>query len=370
MNSDTGPFGYRNWKAFSPDTRHVAMFELPFYSDAELISEPAHFRCGPYVIMPVQNYGAPDLRPALVARVQWHIQPQPHPSKQTNHQHYHGGHFPDELTAILSLLLGVRLKSGNMTREFSESHPFGRPLADVHRPSLAPCRHPQATIIPSAKKGTLGSEEIELLKLYPRLSARHASVLVRAAGAYRDGLWLAESDPELAWLLFVAAVEAAAVDHQINVSDPAALLTRARSELVSDLVAKGDTAALSVVAKHLFDELQVTERFAAFLVEFGPKEKNSDTESPIDWGGLGTLVRKVYSYRSRALHQAKPFPPPMCEPPRCSNEAPEDGWSSATATFARVDLPMLLHTFERITRTALVNWFKASARAAKSVDHE
>lgn len=370
MNNGTGPFGYRNWKAYTPDAKHGEMFELPFYSDAELVSEPKHFRCGPYVLMPVQNHGAADLRPALVARVQWHTQPQPHPHKQTNHQHYHGGHFPDELTAILSLLLGVRLKSGNMTREFSESHPYGRPLPDINRPSLAPGRHPLATIIPRAKKGTFGSGEAELFKLYPLLSARQASVLVRAAGAYRDGLWLAESDPELAWLLFVAAVEAAAVDHQMNTSDPIALLTRARPALVSDLVAAGDTAALSVVAKHLFEELQVNERVAAFLVEFGPKEQHPDTESPIEWGSLGTLVRKVYSYRSRALHQAKPFPPPMCAPPRCSNEAPEDGWSSATATFAREDLPMLLHTFERITRTALVNWFKAATQPAKSVDHE
>ena len=80
----------------------------------------------------------------------------------------------------------------------------------------------------------------------------------------------------------------------------------------------------------------------------------------------------IYDYRSRALHDGTPFPKPMCEPPELidnrNSEAPS-GLAVGTlgAVWKREDLPMLLHTFEYIARNAILNWWRAVARAIKDV---
>ena len=53
----------------------------------------------------------------------------------------------------------------------------------------------------------MGAEDISSL---PSLGAEQAIALVRSARLYQDALWLAESEPNLSWLLLVSAIETAA----------------------------------------------------------------------------------------------------------------------------------------------------------------
>jgi hypothetical protein len=72
----------------------------------------------------------------------------------------------------------------------------------------------------------------------------------------------------------------------------------------------------------------------------------------------------IYGYRSTALHQGRPFPAPMCEPPRAfdSGVAIERplGLSSAAynASWVKDEYPMLLATFEYLVHGALLNWWE------------
>jgi len=50
---------------------------------------------------------------------------------------------------------------------------------------------------------------IEEIKTFAALSPEQAIALGRAARLYQDALWLAESEPNLSWLMLVAAVETA-----------------------------------------------------------------------------------------------------------------------------------------------------------------
>ncbi|MFL5963789.1 MAG: hypothetical protein ACJ757_12940 [Gaiellaceae bacterium] len=80
-------------------------------------------------------------------------------------------------------------------------------------------------------------------------------------------------------------------------------------------------------------------------------------------------ARKIYHWRSRALHDGIPFPSPMCLPPRdyenngVVEEAPT-GLASATGAtvWKRADTPMMLATFSYITRHALIRWWRRTPR--------
>lgn len=75
---------------------------------------------------------------------------------------------------------------------------------------------------------------------------------------------------------------------------------------------------------------------------------------------------KIYDYRSKALHDGTPFPAPMCEPPFYNKEwsvtyaeKPHGGAVGAMGgTWLAKDIPLLLHTFEYITRGTLIKWWK------------
>lgn len=79
---------------------------------------------------------------------------------------------------------------------------------------------------------------------------------------------------------------------------------------------------------------------------------------------MKAALRKIYAYRSRALHSGTPFPNPMCRAPlrHRDGEIPEEipaGLASGAlgATWLAEDTPMLLHTFAHIARGALLNWW-------------
>lgn len=74
-------------------------------------------------------------------------------------------------------------------------------------------------------------------------------------------------------------------------------------------------------------------------------------------------MSKVYSYRSKALHEGRPFPAPMCLTPLGFAEVPVEiplalGASMLGGTWIKKDVPMLLHTFEYIARQALLRWWQ------------
>jgi len=78
-------------------------------------------------------------------------------------------------------------------------------------------------------------------------------------------------------------------------------------------------------------------------------------------------LSKIYGYRSRALHDGKPFPAPMCLPPFkedpswAAHAEKPIGLATSTlgATWLADDVPILLNTFEYIVRGCLLKWWKS-----------
>lgn len=90
---------------------------------------------------------------------------------------------------------------------------------------------------------------------------------------------------------------------------------------------------------------------------------------------LRGALNKIYTYRSKTLHDGTPFPFPMCEPPikleaywKAPSEKPYGSVSALGSVWIEQDLPMPLHTFEYIARNALVKWWESSLQIDKISD--
>jgi hypothetical protein len=341
------------------------------FTDAHIIGD-TEAGYGPYQVLnlvrrPLESYG----RPALMLRVTGYDSAHMtmSPMRATDEERYHGGLLRDELAALLSLCLGIRLRAGGISRLFEpDANPRGQPVdwEGDEDPLVPPSG--SKPVLPRA----LGERDLALaapLAGLAALSPPQSVALVRAARLYQEGLWLAEGAPELASLLFVAAVESAAGFWRAAQEAPIDRLRASLPGLVSVLEERGDESLLMLMAAHLAPYLGATKKFIDFVLAFLPPAPDVRPAEYYQYpwtpkrfkGGLGT----IYNYRSRALHGGVPFPAPMCRAPRtdphgtlleiCTPIAE----TTRGGTWLAKDIPMPLHTFEYVVRHALLGWWRS-----------
>lgn len=416
------------WKEFQAGISLPIGAEVPFFTDARLTGDivnegSAHeYGYGPFEFLntaPRRN--EPGLiQPALVfrfrARTRGHLFFLP---IQTNTERYHGGGVIDEATALLSLLMGIRLRPGEPSRFFEFDSPsLGKPQAEGFTKVPSFLGSSQSSVLPRVALGSHNmNEELALLKGLPDMDPSSAVALVRAARFYQDAVWIAESEPHLSWVMLVLAVEAAAgrwsrrKPYQPRVKvDSVELLQTYHAKLHELLAASCDQETLKKAADQIADVVKSRSKFMKFLMHSMPPPPPSRPPewARFDWSkdNLEISLNKVYEHRSKALHMGLPFPAPMCAPPeeiranepdvtevrypsRCRvnaynralirerrnrraeavgqpfgqttyAEVPRDfGFSHHGAQWAAKDTPMLLHLFEYIVRHRLLSWWRS-----------
>jgi hypothetical protein len=162
----------------------------------------------------------------------------------------------------------------------------------------------------------------ERLHIFPLLDEESACVLVTSARLYQDALWLAESEPHLAWLFLVSAVETVAHHWRRRNRNHVERLTDSRPKLVEMLRAEGGDKLVRKVALEIVDYTGAGLKFADFIMTFdpGPPADRRIIQLSVAWTPLHEAVRLVYQWRSRALHGGTPFPFPMCDAPLIHGE--------------------------------------------------
>jgi hypothetical protein len=363
------PPSIANWLAFENDEPWLVIEEFPLFTDAWITGET---KTGPYTFLNTVAFKSKTARPAIVLRYAMH-RAFGHPNfEKTNAELYHGGSVQQELAAFASLAMGIRLRAGRSTRRFDRNDdPFGKPTESGDR-AIPYFYLPDSLSLPLAAEGQHPLSALEILNCLPKLSPEEASVMVRAARLYQDALWLAESEPELTWLLLVSALETVANEWQKQKGDEIARLQDSKPELYEYLNGIEDKVILPTVAKHIADSLGIMRKFVDFVLEFLPEppELRPPEWAQFKWESnqLKKALKTIYGYRSKALHDGRPFPPPMCEAHRIdpSWQAPAERMTSqATSQRGGVwlakDVPMNLHLFEYIARGVLLNWWNACA---------
>jgi hypothetical protein len=210
---------------------------------------------------------------------------------------------------------------------------------------------------------------LKQLSHFPLLAADDAIALIRAARLYQDALWVAEAEPNLAWIMLVSAVETVANRWEEAKGDPLSRLRAGRPEFVEYLEGLGVPELSQRVASEIAESIGSTKKFADFLVTHLPDAPDVRPEGAwrqIDWSAesLRRDFRVVYGHRSKALHTGIPFPAPMCDPviyvgqSGVPSERPISlASSSLGGTWLAKDTPMYLHSFEYISRNAILRWW-------------
>lgn len=344
--------------------------EIPCYTDRFDISVDRSE--GPYTIVSTVEdteawdrvYGSARL--GLIVRIEQHL---PRSSEyyvdltwdQNERDVSHGGDAGQELAALISLLLGIRLRAAGISRsfDFGSDNLFG----DLHDPGAAPYI-PPATSPPMlpylAHAGrAVEVERLSLLGSYAKLSMRQSRALVRAARSYQEAVWIANTDPRQAWLRLVTAAEAIA--QFIQDDPPLARLRRLHPDIADWVASINDQTLASHVTELLVDHQKVSAKFLKFFDEFKPPppKRRPMQGDRMKWTGLPHYLKAVYAARSKDLHVGTPIPQAMCRPPLVSERAriaSEVIWRASTL---ECPLTMSLQMFEYLVRGSVINWWIA-----------
>ena len=376
--SARGPYSYENWRAALEKRGSLGASEYPLFTDAHITGEIRE-GCGPYLLLnAVPLISGSILMPAVTLRMEHYLgfEFDPASMQKTDVALYHGGLPQDELAALVSLTLGIRVRAGGSTRRFEpDKDPRGSPEAFyAHENPVLLKPVGQRLIIPRM----LGDHDLNsapLLFRFAELSAPSAGAIIHASRIYQDAAWIAEAEPELAWIMFVSAMESAAGHWRKANESPAERLRTSRPELEKILLDYGGEALLGTVANSMADYMGATRKFIDFVQTFLPQPP-AERPAPAfqhDWdlAAIRESMRVIYGWRSKALHSGIPFPAPMCIPPIRGEGGYEEkphglATSAQGGTWVARDTPMNLHTFEYIARGCLKNWWESMLPAAKT----
>jgi hypothetical protein len=368
---------HTNWLAAAAGSPETQAIEFPLFSDARFTDE-AHEAGWPCSFLnTVPGLAGPGtVQMPVVVRLGFHAElyerkPYGGPSSS---ELYHGGWITDEIAALASLALGRRLRAGDPSRVFDGRDPLGRPSAQRWRSTPVLLLNSSRLVLPDVVDFAVLSHLRPRLSSLAHLSAEDCIALVRAARLYQDALWIVESEPNLAWLMLVSAMETAANRWRNDVKSAADHLTELMPKLAERLFADGGDDLVAFVARNLSHLLGSTKKFVSFTLAHVPDPpSNRPTEwMQVDWSdaNLSFVLKKVYDYRSKALHDGTPFPGPMCEPPDRAGEEntfAEIGTTGLAAfslggTWNSKDLPISLHTFHHLARGTLLRWWDSMAQ--------
>lgn len=367
-----GILSFWNFKEYNLDREAYQIDEYPLFTDADIIGELRE-GCEPYTFLNTVPFKRESgtVRESIILRIYWYTSYQLKCNVKTDASQYHGGHINDEIAALVSLKLGIRLKSGSMTRTFHDFYndQLGSPRSPTNPPPQLIVQDKQHLIIPGVVK-EVNISTLNQLKSLQYLNEGQYVSLLRAARLYQDAIWVAESDPNSAWLMLISAVEVAANQWREDSGLPSERLRALRPIVADLLVSSGGEELLEKVAREIVDSLGATNKFIKFCIEYKPEPPETrPEESQVKWtkSGLKEILNTLYRYRSEALHGGNPFPEPMCSPPEktldglLSEKACTFGLAVHThgASWKAEDLPINMNTFHYFVNGVLNNWWSS-----------
>lgn len=379
-----GSWVYRNWHAQLDGKPEVFAEEIPLYTDARFTGE-IRSGLGPYLILNTvpDPHDPGEVVPAAVLRISAHLTDDTAQVIEAfqlgipDTQSFTGGSTSDEIAALLALSHRIRIAVGNPTRWFhaGDTDERGTPRhSSSPAPSIPLGRLPN--VIPDLRRRVALSAEH--LATYPNLPWDSARELARAARSYRQAVWVANDDGNLAWLLLVSAAETGANEWARQKHEPQLtsieLLQSLHPPYATQLAAAAaqhKQEVLKVVADAQLNVLRAQWKFLEFLIHFGLKPPEPrPIGGALDWtpDAMRKALKLVYKFRSDALHASTPFPLPMCEAPLQSDDgggniawAEKPGGASfhMGGLWTSEQMPMNLYAFHHLVATALRQWWSA-----------
>ena len=373
------PYSHRNWREYIAGKPLLEICEFPLLTDAHLTGG-FDDDCGPYQFLDLVGLlpECGDAKPRFMLRFSRHIDVgiTIEDMKKMRNEIYHGGNAVDEIAALVSLALGVRLKAGGLAREFrigNGEDPRGVPMkTGFTRNPVIPMSGSNLVLPMSCgyKMNRDVGDRSKYFASFSSLSNSDATALVRAARLYQDAMWLVESEPSLSWVMFVSAMESAASHWRDSQGNSWDIVKEWYPDLYKVVKGSSDVETGNKIIEEEARKIKSTKRFVEFSMNFRPHpplERPNEEWAQFSWeqGNFRATMDKIYKYRSRVLHDGQPFPAPMCQAPMkySRGNLPEkplgEGHSSHFGTWRKADVPILLHTYEYIVRESLLKWWES-----------
>lgn len=383
MKKNIVPACYHEWKKLIEGKEKTGVIEYPLFTDASRFIDDISF--GPYQIITLETPNHELVLTRFVLRVSLYETTinQPQITTETPIDFYLVNNAHIQIASLLSLCLGVRIKAGNISRFFSNqdgNDPLGTPCAyNIHANPPSIRMTGDSVVLPSALRNMYRDDSIfqlseiaHYLSLFIQLTEKQAELLIRAAKLYGDALWLMETEPQLAWIMLVSAIEVVAANHIISKSTPDEVFKEAYPDLVSDILSHDNgVKLLPQIADIFVEKKHISKKYKKFMLDFlpDPPPRRGMPNMQIEWSDLrrednSNPLMKIYDYRSKALHAGQLFPDDMCY--RLSGTGiPYDFAEKSQSIHAIVNGthqknkpgPMLISIYEYIVRNALLKWW-------------
>jgi len=359
---------YKNLKLEKDKNELRSITEFCLYSDSLPIGEINDDSVYCFLNMLPQINQKTSVSAAITVRTRWHsnINEMIFSGSESYTKDYHGGWYNDEIAALASLFLGVRFHAGSINRTFDYyTGDLGLPQAEKNFPPALVFKH-NVPIVPSAIKN-IDISTLSLLNNLHMITEKNFNFLIKSARSYQNALWICESSPNMGWLLFVSALECAANQWAKSKSSREDRFKEAKPDLYDQLNKDGYKQLIPIIAKEFSTSFGATKKFLDFCMHFYPDEPEVRPEwGRIDWGhdSLSAMFKKIYDYRSKALHGGQPFPEPMCSHPERRYGNAEVGLSALACstlggTWVPEDVPINLNTFHHMVHSILNKWWQS-----------
>ncbi|MBY6297509.1 hypothetical protein K5X91_05025 [Enterobacter bugandensis] len=356
---------YKNLKLENEGKKLRCITEFYLYSDSRPTNEINDNSVYCFLNMLPRQSTQPSVEPSITVRARWHsdINEMIFSGDKSYTKDFHGGWYNDEIAALSSLLLGVRFHAGTINRHFDYyTGELGRPQADYSSPPNLSFKN-NAPIVPSAVKEI----DISILKALNNLhliSEKNFNYLIKSARSYQNALWICESSPNMGWLLLVSALECAADQWAKSKSNREERFKQAKPDLYNLLNTNDLKHLIPIIAKEFSTSFGATKKFLDFCTHYHPDEPIIRPETGrIHWDieSLSKIFKKIYDYRSKALHGGQPFPEPMCAHPETWNGYAEKARPCSTlgGTWLAEDVPINLNTFNYMVHSILNKWWQS-----------
>lgn len=395
--TEPGPYLSRTLRAQASGAAATAGKEALLYTDSVLTSGQDRLDIGAATVQVAVGSLTDPAVPAARVVLRWWaydesdapLRPD-YPTRVVNAQDYWlGMHVDQEFAAVLSLLLGVRMRSGGTIRRYSPDDLAGRTdLVEHVIPTLPPRAWSGRPIV---RVPVGGQERVPLDNVVPRVadlclvSALHAVTMVRAASVFSDALWVCDHDPELAWLHCVTALELAADRYDRDQVNAVELLRKETGKKHFEKVSAEGLEAMERAAEQYRRRTRAEKKLYALLDAFPPTapavRPTSPTWARLNWDNQADLRRRVetiYAHRSARLHGGVQFPAPLLIPPLVPGAEHAGGaddvepvWHGGGLGWRNADLPLTLDAFVHLTRSCLLAWWESlTTPTTTSAKHE
>ncbi|SEP53370.1 hypothetical protein [Amycolatopsis saalfeldensis] len=383
VHVEPGPYLWRTLRAQASGAKATSGKEALLYTDSRLASAQDRLDLGAATVqVAVGSLADPAVPAARVVLRWWEYDESDAPLRPDhavlvdNAQDYWlGMHVDQEFAAVLSLLLGVRMRSGGTIRRYRPDDLAGRTDLVEH---VVPTLPPRAwSGRPIVRLPVGGQELVSLDDVAPRVadlrqvSAQHAVTMVRAASVFSDALWVCDHDPELAWLHCVTALELAADRHDRDHVNAVELLRKDKGKKNFEEASAKGTEALEHAAELHRRRTRAEKKLHTLLVDFPPVAPAVRPAGPawirVDWVDQADLWRRVemiYAHRSARPHGGVQFPAPLLMPPLVAGAEHSGGaddsepvWHAGGLGWRNADLPLTLDAFVHLTRSCLLSWW-------------